>query len=374
MFDDFRYGNDDSGLQNYQRLDSGRDSSYRFRQSESAPTCACECASDRRRSVPNQVSPDRANRGQQFDSVPSANFSNPPRPTGENRLNDRFVPLGSFRQPSIPQLPDLRSRQQTFPRQEIASQPVIPNEMKGIAKLSLADQRAALKQRLCPVTRDLLGSMGKPHKVNVLGRTVFVCCQGCVDEIRENPREYETAVKSFTAWLERTNRLPVDPLRGFRRTHVAKNEEVRTRHAFTSDELKKIFNATLEGPIRQKWPGLQRELLYRFCMETGFRAAEAGAMRKQDFAEDLTSVHIAPWFTKSGKEADQPIPELLRPKLALFLTSLSQGEFLWPGGWKQLDDGSWSKAGWVNYKGAGRVLNADAAAAGIEIGQKAKEI
>jgi Cu(I)/Ag(I) efflux system membrane fusion protein len=67
---------------------------------------------------------------------------------------------------------------------------VIPNEMKGIAKLSLADQRAALKQRLCPVTRDLLGSMGKPHKVNVLGRTVFVCCQGCVDEIRENPREY----------------------------------------------------------------------------------------------------------------------------------------------------------------------------------------
>jgi integrase len=187
-------------------------------------------------------------------------------------------------------------------------------------------------------------------------------------------RHYETSIKSLTSWLERTDRLPVDPLRGFRRTHVAKNEEVRTRHAFTGDELKKIFNATLKGPIRQKWTGLQREILYHFCAETGFRAAEAGAMRKQDFAEDLTSVHIAPWFTKSGKEADQPIPELLRPKLALFIEPLSRGDFLWPDGWKQADDGSWYKAGWVNYKGAGRVLKADAAAAGIEIGQKAKEI
>lgn len=62
--------------------------------------------------------------------------------------------------------------------------PTIPDTMKGVRQLSLADQRLAMQQRTCPVTRDLLGSMGKPIKVSVNGRTVFVCCQGCVDEVQ----------------------------------------------------------------------------------------------------------------------------------------------------------------------------------------------
>lgn len=44
----------------------------------------------------------------------------------------------------------------------------------------------ALQQRTCPVTGDLLGSMGKPIKVNVNGRFIFVCCQGCVAAVRDN--------------------------------------------------------------------------------------------------------------------------------------------------------------------------------------------
>lgn len=62
--------------------------------------------------------------------------------------------------------------------------PVIPESMKGVRQLSPSDQRLAMQQRTCPVTGDLLGSMGKPIKVNVNGRSVFVCCQGCVDEVR----------------------------------------------------------------------------------------------------------------------------------------------------------------------------------------------
>lgn len=62
--------------------------------------------------------------------------------------------------------------------------PLIPDTMKGVRQLSLPDQRQALQQRTCPVTRDLLGSMGKPIEVSVNGRTVFVCCQGCVEEVQ----------------------------------------------------------------------------------------------------------------------------------------------------------------------------------------------
>ena len=56
--------------------------------------------------------------------------------------------------------------------------PRIPAAMKGIALLKPSDQAAALAQRKCPVTGDLLGSEGKPLKVRVRGRTVFVCCRG----------------------------------------------------------------------------------------------------------------------------------------------------------------------------------------------------
>jgi len=62
----------------------------------------------------------------------------------------------------------------------------VPDTMKGLRQLSLTDQRLAMKQRTCPITGDLLGSMGKPIKVNVDGRTVFVCCQGCVEELRSS--------------------------------------------------------------------------------------------------------------------------------------------------------------------------------------------
>jgi len=56
--------------------------------------------------------------------------------------------------------------------------------MRGVAILSPEDQRAAVAQRTCPVTGDLLGSHGKPLKVQVPGGSVFVCCDGCEKDLR----------------------------------------------------------------------------------------------------------------------------------------------------------------------------------------------
>lgn len=72
---------------------------------------------------------------------------------------------------------------------------VIPKEAKGIALLPPADRAGALAQRTCPVTGDLLGADGKPLKVKVRGRTVFVCCEGCVDELKANPDEFLPALR-----------------------------------------------------------------------------------------------------------------------------------------------------------------------------------
>jgi hypothetical protein len=58
------------------------------------------------------------------------------------------------------------------------------------AQLSPEDRAAAEKQRICPVSEAALGSMGKPLKVRVKGRDVFLCCQGCEPAIMAEPDKY----------------------------------------------------------------------------------------------------------------------------------------------------------------------------------------
>ncbi len=67
---------------------------------------------------------------------------------------------------------------------------------EGLKELSPEDRAAAEKQRVCPVTGELLGAMGKPYKISVEGRTVFLCCSGCEEEFRKNPDKYFAKMKA----------------------------------------------------------------------------------------------------------------------------------------------------------------------------------
>ena len=66
---------------------------------------------------------------------------------------------------------------------------------KNMKELSAEDRAAALKQRVCPVSGAVLGAMGKPYKITVQGRTVFLCCSGCEEEFRKNPDKYFAKMK-----------------------------------------------------------------------------------------------------------------------------------------------------------------------------------
>ncbi|HLA85293.1 MAG TPA: TRASH domain-containing protein [Thermoguttaceae bacterium] len=61
---------------------------------------------------------------------------------------------------------------------------------EGLAELSDADAAAAKKQGTCPVSGEVLGAMGKPYKVTIQDRTIFLCCPGCEEELRKNPEKY----------------------------------------------------------------------------------------------------------------------------------------------------------------------------------------
>jgi hypothetical protein len=60
----------------------------------------------------------------------------------------------------------------------------------AMAKLSPEDRQAAVAQRVCPVTGEPLGSMGKPIKVTQGDRHLFVCCAGCEEEAKAKFDEF----------------------------------------------------------------------------------------------------------------------------------------------------------------------------------------
>ena len=70
-----------------------------------------------------------------------------------------------------------------------------PEVEKAMAQLSAEDRAAALRQRICPVSGGPLGSMGKPYKVQVKGRDVFLCCKGCEDAIKKDPDKFLAKLK-----------------------------------------------------------------------------------------------------------------------------------------------------------------------------------
>lgn len=61
---------------------------------------------------------------------------------------------------------------------------------EALAALPAADRALAQQQRLCPVADMVLGSMGTPIKVDVQGRFVFICCEGCRERLLADPEKY----------------------------------------------------------------------------------------------------------------------------------------------------------------------------------------
>ena len=119
--------------------------------------------------------------------IPSPNMfpANPTKLPDRNRL-----PLGNH----LPQ----QFRRGTNGSVSHGTYPIpIPEKMKGIQLLEHNLQQEALAQKICPVGKDLLGSMGKPFVTSISGRRVFVCCEGCVDVLKSNPEKYLEKLSDF---------------------------------------------------------------------------------------------------------------------------------------------------------------------------------
>lgn len=72
-------------------------------------------------------------------------------------------------------------------------------ELAEIDQLPDEDKPIALAQVICPVTDYKLGSMGVPPKVIVNGEPVFICCEGCREDLLEKPDIHLARLQSFQA-------------------------------------------------------------------------------------------------------------------------------------------------------------------------------
>ncbi|HBE68641.1 MAG TPA: hypothetical protein DDW52_10890 [Planctomycetaceae bacterium] len=60
----------------------------------------------------------------------------------------------------------------------------------GVFEATLADADAIAAQKKCPVMDEELGGMGAPQKVNVKGKSVYICCAGCAKKLHAEPDKY----------------------------------------------------------------------------------------------------------------------------------------------------------------------------------------
>lgn len=69
----------------------------------------------------------------------------------------------------------------------------------AVAKATAADQQAIAALKLCPVSGEDLGSMGGALKVSRGGKSTFICCKGCMEQIQANPEKFFGATAAAPA-------------------------------------------------------------------------------------------------------------------------------------------------------------------------------
>lgn len=79
-----------------------------------------------------------------------------------------------------------------------AADPRVVRKLLAKFDMTSADRDLAIRQGVCPVTDEPLGSMGKPPKKMVDGKPVFICCEGCAGSLAEAVQKRQAKSPSST--------------------------------------------------------------------------------------------------------------------------------------------------------------------------------
>ncbi|MEE2642256.1 MAG: efflux RND transporter periplasmic adaptor subunit [Planctomycetota bacterium] len=81
----------------------------------------------------------------------------------------------------------------------------------SLARMLAEDRLSAENQEVCPVSEKRLGSMGIPIKIRFKDQDLFVCCEGCRDQLLQEPDKH---IEYLRAYKARKNKSANSPGRG----------------------------------------------------------------------------------------------------------------------------------------------------------------
>ena len=127
---------------------------------------------------------------------------------------------------------------------------------------------------------------------------------------------YITAFKQFANWCVRDGRAEFSPVQFVQRVRVPNKEE---RRPLTFDEVCTLIHKTANGAFRFDMSGIERGVLYRVAIETGFRVNELRHLTTGCFDLDNAVVNLDAQYCKDRCDASQPITLALASSMRAFL-------------------------------------------------------
>jgi hypothetical protein len=123
------------------------------------------------------------------EAAPAASSATPgaPAETKPEAGKETAAPAGDMPKIEAPQPTPATTEPEKKSDGASAAKTLAPDELAEVKKLPTAESDLALKQLVCPVSGENLGSMGVPVKVTAAGRTFFLCCKGCNKDVQDDP-------------------------------------------------------------------------------------------------------------------------------------------------------------------------------------------
>jgi len=130
-----------------------------------------------------------------------------------------------------------------------------------------------------------------------------------------------TALKSFTRWLFRTERMRTDPMMQVAKLN-ANTDRRRIRRALLDEEVAWLIRAAEKGPVVHDMTGAERAMLYRLAVETGLRAGELASLTPASFHMadlDAATVKVTAAYSKHRRDDVLPLRRDMAEAVAVFI-------------------------------------------------------
>jgi len=227
----------------------------------------------------------------------------------------------------------------------------------GIIDRYEADRKRPLREHLLDFKKSLVNKANTKKHANLTTNRVRAIVESCkfiyIGDIKatavqqyladrrseglstQSSNFYLQAIKQFCRWMVQDRRASESPLEHLRGLNV-KVDRRHDRRAFELNELKRLLETTLKGPVHFGMTGYERYLLYRFAVETGLRANEIRTLTINSFDFETSTVAVRAGYSKHRREDVLPLRGETVTLLKEFLNNKLPNAKVFGGTYKRL--------------------------------------